>query len=44
MANIMEYVINQSGNLEEKVKKIGINNSQQLNVWAKVQRQVSSAD
>jgi hypothetical protein len=40
----MEYVLNLSGNLEEKMKKIGINNSQQLDVWVNVQRQVSSAD
>lgn len=44
MANIMEYVLNLSGNLEEKLKRIGINNSQQLNTWSKVQQQVQAAD
>ena len=42
--NIMEYVLNLSGNLSEKLQKIGINNEKQLDTWAKVQKQVHSAN
>jgi hypothetical protein len=40
----MEYVLNLSGNLDEKLRKIGINNTQQLNTWARVEQQVASAN
>jgi predicted RNase H-like nuclease (RuvC/YqgF family) len=40
----MEYVLNLRGNLEEKLKRIGINNAQQLDTWSRVQQQVQAAE
>ena len=42
--NIAEYVLNLSGNLEEKLKAIGINNDKQLDTWVKVEKQVHAAN
>ncbi|MDR0266386.1 MAG: hypothetical protein LBJ04_24450 [Sphingobacterium sp.] len=44
MADIAEYILNLSGNLDEKLKSIGINNDKQLGTWAKVQTAVVSAN
>lgn len=44
MSNILEYTLNLKGNLDAKLLKIGINNEKQLEVWAKVERQVNSAN
>jgi hypothetical protein len=44
MANTVEYILNINGNLQEKLRKIGINNNQQLETWSKVQQRVTSAN
>ncbi|GAB1403041.1 hypothetical protein MASR1M74_02190 [Lentimicrobium sp.] len=44
MSNILEYTLNLKGNLDAKLLKIGINNEKQLDTWAKVQKQVNSAN
>lgn len=41
--NILTYVLNLQDNISDKLKRIGINNEQQLDTWAKVQRQVNGA-
>jgi hypothetical protein len=44
MDNILTYILNLQGNIDEKLKKIGISNNQQLDTWSKVQKQVSAAN
>ncbi|MDR2564370.1 MAG: hypothetical protein LBC98_10605 [Prevotellaceae bacterium] len=44
MENVMEYILNLGGNLDDKLRRIGINNDQQLDTWARVQQQVLAAD
>lgn len=41
--NILTYILNLQDNISDKLKRIGINNEQQLDTWAKVQRQVNGA-
>ena len=42
--NILTYVLSLQDNLSDKLKKIGINNEQQLDTWARVQKQVNGAN
>lgn len=42
--NILTYILNLQDNISDKLKRIGINNEQQLDTWAKVQRQVNGAN
>lgn len=44
MSNILEYTLDLKGNLDAKLLKIGISNEKQLDTWAKVQKQVNSAN
>lgn len=44
MANILEYTLTLNDKITGKLKQIGIANSKQLEVWAKVQQRVASAD
>lgn len=44
MANILEYTLSLNDRITGKLNKIGIANSKQLEVWAKVQQRVTSAD
>lgn len=44
MANILEYTLSLNDRITGKLNKIGIANSKQLDVWAKVQQRVTSAD
>lgn len=44
MANILEYTLTLNDRITGKLNKIGIANSKQLDVWAKVQQRVASAD
>lgn len=44
MANILEYTLTLNDKITGKLTKIGIANSKQLDVWAKVQQRVASAD
>jgi len=39
--NIITYVLNLQDNISAKLKRIGINNEQQLDTWARVQQQVN---
>lgn len=39
----MTYVLNLQDNISDKLKRIGINNEQQLDTWARVQQQVNGA-
>lgn len=41
--NILTYVLNLQDNISDKLKRIGINNEQQLDTWARVQKQVNGA-
>jgi tape measure domain-containing protein len=43
-ANICEYILNLKDNISAKLKIIGINNEEQLNVWSNVERKVYSAN
>ena len=42
--NILTYTLNLQDNLSGKLKKIGIQNEEQLEVWAKVEKQIFSAN
>lgn len=42
--NILTYVLSLQDNISDKLKRIGINNEQQLDTWARVQKQVNGAD
>ena len=42
--NIATYILNLKGNLDSKLKQIGINSEYQIGVWAKVQTKMVSAD
>ena len=44
MDNIAEYILDLKGNLDEKLKKIGIANDQQLASWEKVRAQVNASN
>ena len=44
MANILEYTLTLNDKIIGKLKQIGIANSKQLEVWAKDQQRVASAD
>ena len=42
--NILTYVLSLQDNISDKLKRIGINNEQQLDTWARVQKQVNGAN
>lgn len=42
--NILTYILNLQDNISDKLKRIGINNEQQLDTWAKVSQQVNGAN
>ena len=44
MANVLEYILNLGGNLDEKLRRIIIYNDQQLGSWARVQLRVQAAE
>lgn len=44
MPNILEYTLSLKDRISGTLTKIGIANERQLEIWAKVQRQVTSAD
>ena len=41
--NILTYVLDLQDRISGKLKTIGINNEQQLDTWARVQKQVNAA-
>lgn len=44
MSTTLEYILNIKGNIDKKLKSIGIANDQQLEKWAHVQKMVASAE
>jgi len=44
MNNTLTYILELQGNIDEKLKQIGIANEQQLDTWSKVQKQVNAAN
>lgn len=44
MANIIEYTLSLNDRITGKLQKIGITNSKQLEIWAKVEQRVTAAD
>lgn len=42
MDNTLTYILDLKGNIDEKLKQIGISSEQQLGAWAKVENHINN--